>query len=311
MKKIIALLIVAILLTTPVLAGFEEEANAYNIKYTIGAYAVKPVLDGKLDGDGAYTKIPVAPGDISYAWNESYDKAEALARGHEFEIYVSYDANNIYALVITDAKSYNCDSDDGDGNVWQKSAIQVSIAGGGDTGTDRLEYGIFRNSENGGQGGVVWAQHPDAKAEFDPVAGTNYVVALDGGKLYYETVIPVNTFLNKDSVAEGDVIGLNFVMAQTDSDYSGHIHTQWSSGCTGDPGKDAERFAKITLGPEIVVAPPPVEVVEEAPAVVDTPAAVTTTTVAPKTNDSIIIVVSVALIALAAAAFIKRRISVK
>lgn len=254
MKKLIVFVLVAVLFTMPVLAGWEEEVNISSVAYTIGAHTVKPVLDGKLDGPGAYTKIAYRSTEISYAWDDNVPNAEEWAKGLTWELYASYDANNIYVLVAADANHYFNELDDGDGNAWQYSAIQVSIADGADMGTDRLEYGIWRKSNDGGQGGVVWAQHPAAKAEFTPTAGTNYSVGLEGGKLYYETVIPVNTFLNYDTVGEGDVIGLNIVIAQADAENVGHIHTQYSSGCTGDPGKDADRFANITLGVPITVA---------------------------------------------------------
>jgi len=38
MKKIIALLLTAFLLVLPVTAGFQEEANAYGVAYTINQY---------------------------------------------------------------------------------------------------------------------------------------------------------------------------------------------------------------------------------------------------------------------------------
>jgi len=258
MKKLIAFALAFILVITPltvsVFAGWEEEeVGPGNSAYTIGAYTVKPVLDGKLDGDGAYTKIGYRSTEISYAWSDDVDNSEAWARGLDFQIYASYDANNIYILVVSDAKHYFNECDDGDGNAWQYSCIQVSLADDGDSGGDRLEYGLWRKSNDGGQGSVIWSQHSNAKAEFTPVAGTNYVVNLDGGKLYYETVVPVNTFLNYDSISEGDAIRFNIVIGQADANTVGHVHTQYSSGCTGN-GKNSDYFAKITLGAPIVVA---------------------------------------------------------
>jgi len=127
------------------------------------------------------------------------------------------------------------------------------LADATDSGGDRLEYGIWRKSTDGGLGAVVWSQHSGAKAEFTPEAGKNYTVALEGGKLYYETVVPVNTFLNYDKVSEGDKIGFNIVIGQANKDEAGHVHTQYSSGCTGN-GKNSDYFAKITLGTPIIVA---------------------------------------------------------
>lgn len=253
MKKLLAFILAAVLLTAPVLAGWEIEANNIDeggggVAYTIGAYTVKPVLDGKLDGDGAYTKIGYRSTDLSYAWSDDVDNSETWAKELKFEIYASYDASNIYIMVVSDANHYFNEMDDGDGNAWQYSCIQVSLADSEDEGTDRLEYGIWRKSNDGGQGSVIWGQHPGAKAEYTP----NYAVALEGGRLYYETVVPVNTFLNYDSVAEDDKIGFNVVVGQADKDTVGHVHTQYSSGCTGN-GKNSQYFAKITLGKPINV----------------------------------------------------------
>jgi len=299
MKKIIAILLAVFLLAMPVLAGWEEEANIGNVKYTIGEVPSKPVL-GEFD-TSKYTKLDVKPGDMSYAWNDNFDDAEAWAKGQTFEAYVAYDSKTVYTLIIADAKHYQCDIDDGDGNVWQHSCIQVSVAGEKDEGGDRLEYGIFRNSKNGNLGSVIWSQHGGAKSEFEAVAGTSYTVALKDGKLYYETFIPVSAFLNKDSVAKGDIIAWNIVIAQTDPDESGHIHTQIASGCTGN-GKTAENFARLTLGDKIVVAAPVEEVAppaeapapeaaapvaEAAPAPAPAPAPVVT---APKIGDTGVII---------------------
>jgi len=177
-------------------------------------------------------------------------------------------------------------------------------------GGDRLEYGIWKNSLDGNLGGVVWAQHPDAQAEFTPTAGENYTVVVEGGRVKYETIVPVNTFLNKAAIAEGEVIGLNIVIVQSKPDDPGYIHTQLASGCTGDPGKDAERFAKLTLG-GVMDGPPPPVVEEEAPPAVgggdaapEPPViAPTPAPAAPQTGDAGMIAV-VALLAVAAAGIV-------
>ena len=263
MKRILAFLLVALLLALPVLAGWQIEPNNVDeggpgVAYTIGRAESAPVL-GQFD-TSKYTKITPAAGDMSFAWNDSADDAEAMAKGQTYEFYASYDAKNVYTLVIADAKNYFNECDDGDGNSWQFSCIQVSVATADAEGGERLEYGIWRKSNDGGLGAVVWAQGSEqghGKVDFTPEAGKNYTVALKDGKLYYETIIPVNTFLNKDTVAEGEKIGWNIVIAQNTGKDEGHVHTQISSGCTGN-GKNAQYFAKLTLGGAIAPpAPPP------------------------------------------------------
>ncbi|MCL1858322.1 MAG: hypothetical protein FWF92_03725 [Oscillospiraceae bacterium] len=312
MKKILAILLAVFLLAMPVLAGWEEDANIGNVKYTIGKAPSAPVL-GQFD-TSKYTKIEPAAGDMSYAWNDSLDDGLAWAQGHSFDAYVSYDASNLYVLLRTDSKYYFNESEDGDGNAWQFSGIQVSVAGQNDEGGDRLEYGIWRKSDDGGLGGVVWAQHPDAKAEFEPVGGSNYTVALVGSDLWYETIIPVNTFLNADSVAEGGVIAWNLVMVQCNPADEGYIHTQIASGCTGN-GKTAENLARLTLGAEIappVVEAPPEEVPEVAAPEEAAPApAPAAPAPAAPTGDAGIITLAVVMMIAAAGVVVLRRKAVK
>jgi len=310
MKRLLAILLTSLLLVTlatTVFAGWEEDANIGNVKYNIEGYAEKPVLDGKLDEFG-YTKLPVAAGDISYAWDDNVDNAEALSKALTFEAYASYDANNVYVFVRYDANNYFNDYDDGDGNAWQASGVQVSAAMKDDEAGDRLEYGMWRKSNDGGLGAVIWAQHPMAKAEFEPIGNTNYVVVLDGGSLWYETVIPFNTFTDKDTLAQGDVIALSIVMVQSQPDNPGYIHTQIASGCTGN-GKTAENFMRLTFGGQMAGRPAPepepaaaveeaAPVAEAAPApVVEAPAPVAV----PQTGDVAMIMILV-LVAVAGVA---------
>lgn len=313
MKRILAILLVAVFFIVPVLAGFEEDANIENVKFTVGKAESAPVL-GEFD-TSKYTKLEPSAGDMSYAWDDAVDNGLDLAKGLDFEAYVSYDANNIYALIITDTKLYDCDCDDGDGNVWQSSCIQVSAAAADASGTERLEYGIFRNSVNGELGGVVWADsgNTDAKGDYEPEAGKNYTVALKDGKLYYECITPVNTFLGKDTVAEGDVVAFSLVMAQRTEDT--YIHTQIASGCTGN-GKTAENFMRLTLGAPI--APPVVDepvIEDDAPAADDGGNDVVVTpppSTAPQTGDAGIITFAIVMIVAAlGVVIIRRKISVK
>ena len=313
MKKILATLLVAMLLVTPVAANWQEEANALNIAYTINAFAPghHPGLYAQ-PGELSWSHIPHVPGDISFAWSD-LDPDGEIARAHDFRMYMTWTPTHIYVLISTDTRHYFNNLFDGDGNAWQYSAIQWNFANYNDFGGDRLEFGTWRNSENGELGAFVWHQHPDAN-EFVPEAGVNYTVELRGDRLYYQVIVPVNTFLARDTVSEGDVIGVCFVMAQTLEGGGGHIHAQFASGCTGDPGKDAERFARITLGPALEV---PEE--EPAPAVADeeygvgggyspeAEAAIAAAAVSPETNDGIVIFASLAIVALIAAAAVKRR----
>lgn len=312
MKRIIAILLAAMLLVmlaVPASATWQEEANAGNIAYMINAFYQRPALDAT-HNELSWSLIPAVPGDFSYAWSDAVPDSEAIAKAHDVEFWMTYDANSVYILIRTDARNFHNPESGAFGDIWQLSAIQVNLANYNDFGYDRLEFGIGRNSEDGSLNYYVWAQHPDRQADFTPVPGENFIVELRGGNLWYQVIVPVNTFLNRATVSEGDVIGLCLVFAQASELDPGHIHKQFASGCTGDTGKDAGRFARITLGPAI--QPPaeeaPAEAPEEAAPVAPAPIGQAP---APQTNDSMIIFVSAGILALAGAAFIKRRISAK
>jgi hypothetical protein len=322
MKKIIAILLATLLLTLPVIAGWEEEANFQKVAYTFQKYAEKPVIDGVLDEFG-YAKIDVQPGDLSYAYNDATAGADAAAKGLDFQAYASYDADYLYLYISMDTKWYYNDLDNGDGNIWGQSAIQVNIANPGDEGETRLEYGLGRNSVDGQQQFYTWAQHSEAAQEINLAAGSDFVVALDGSRLNYEVRTPVETFRTK-KLAEGEKITICLVMAQCDKaegegGTGGYIHTQIASGCTG-AGKHADYFATISLGGEMPGRPAPVE--EEQPAVgggseapeqpvvtpTPTPAPAAT---APRTGDTGMIALLAVVIVAAAGVVIFRKKAVK
>lgn len=265
-KKIIAVLLALFLLTIPVLAGWQPEPNRQSgITYNVDKCKTAPVI-GQFD-TGKYTKLDIKPGDVSYFWLEYYDNntdiIESWAKNLKFEAYVTYDDNNLYTLIISGADNYYNNCDDGDYSAWQYSCIQVSLASADDKGGERLEFGIWRNSENGKLGSCVWGTKSDMTAYFEPKAGSDYSVALKDGKLYYETAVPINTFINLNNLAENSVkslnkIGWNIVICQgfRNLGYPGYIHTQISSGCTGENGKYADQFAKLTLNTPVVIPPP-------------------------------------------------------
>ena len=309
-KQIIAVLLLAVMFITPAFANWQEEANAGNIAFTINAYYQQPALDATFN-ELSWTQLPITPGDISYAWAIE----EEIAKNHDFDVWMTYNSTHVFILMSTDTEHYYNPLHDGDSNAWQFSAVQVNLAADDDWGTDRLEFGIWRNSEDGSLGGVVWAQHPDGQA-FEPVGGENFTVELRDGRLWYQVVVPVNTFLRRtNEVSEGTVIGLCLVFAQAVRGQAGHIHAQLASGCTGDPGKDAERFARVTLGPRIT--PPAPEVVEpdptpEPPAADPTPTPpAPTPTPAPQTLDPITLIIAGAIVSVAGVAILKKKQSVR
>ncbi|MCL2814466.1 MAG: hypothetical protein FWD23_07690 [Oscillospiraceae bacterium] len=322
MKKIIAVLLAAFLLSVPVLAidfgANDENEGGPGVFYTFQKYYEKPVIDGKLDEYG-YVKIDVQPGDISYEYGDD-DERKVWSYGLKFDLYASYDEEYLYFFHSLEADSearYYNEMDDGDGSIWQRSCIQVSVANVGDEGGDRLEIGLGKNNfGNGDLQFVAWAQYPDAKADFEAVGGTDFQIVRDGKKLNYEVRIPVSSFYSGDKFAEGGKLRWNVVMAQGDEALSEHIHTQIASGCTGN-GKNAQYFAEITLGgamagppaPEEPVAAPeeqPAAAAPEQPAAPAAPADPVTPT-APVTGDMRVVTFAAVLIIAALGIVIARR----
>ncbi|MCL1792916.1 MAG: hypothetical protein FWG34_03515 [Oscillospiraceae bacterium] len=313
MKKAIAYLILAaVLLAMPALAidfgANDENEGGPGVFYTFQRCYEKPAIDGKFD-EYAYAKIDVQPGDVSYEYGDD-DTRKAWSYGLKYDLYASYDDDYLYFFYSLEADSearYYNEMDDGDGSIWQRSCIQVSLANLADEGGDRFEIGLGKNNfGNGDLQFVAWAQYPDAKAEFEAVGGTDFQIVRDGGKLNYELRIPVSAFYSGDKFAEGGKLRWNLVMAQGDEGLQEHIHTQISSGCTGN-GKNAQYFAEITLGgimagppaPEPEAAPEEPAAAPEEPAAPAPAPAEPVTPAAPTTGDSGVWFFAIAMIAAA------------
>jgi len=263
MKKILAVILALTLIAVPMaVSAFQEQTN-HDIRKSAGKAAVAPVIDGKLDIH-SYEKIALPASDLNFNGDE---EAFLLKAGPELDFYVSWDDNNLYVFLSGDAsKFYYCDHDGdspGDtGNIWNQSCIQISVARRSDEGGDRMEMGLARNSSNGNNLWQVWAQHPDAAAEFEPEFGKNVAILLEGGKLSYEVAIPFNTFAV--TPAAGVEIGLNFMYGWSDD--GSRLNVEYSLGCNA--GKDASLFSTLTLGANVLEEPAPEPEPEpEAPAV--------------------------------------------
>ena len=247
MKKIIAILIVAMFLTLPVLS-FDQEANLYNVRLEFKGYAEKPVIDGVLDEFG-YSKVDIGEGDVSYGGND--DELKDAAKAMEYDIYASYDEDYVYMFITTDTKHYN---NDGSGN-WDQAGVQFALSNidnVGDNGyTDLVEFIIGRASTNGELVTTYYFNHEDLE-ELDLTPGTDFQIVLDGNKLNYEIRIPANTFFTGGKLQQGKQFTICIVLCQYNE---GYIHTQIASGVSN--GKAVEQYAKITLGAPIEKPVPP------------------------------------------------------
>ncbi|MCL2814465.1 MAG: hypothetical protein FWD23_07685 [Oscillospiraceae bacterium] len=319
MKKFIAIVLVLAFAALPLAVSAEIELVNENIKTSVKKAAATPVIDGKLDAE-AYAKIETVQDDFYFYTDSDYD---AWLVANIPELYMSYDANNLYVFISGNGSQYYyCEHDDPDdtGNIWNQSCIQISASTADAEGGDRLEIGLARNHVSGRQLSNIWAQGSDSNGrdEYEMIEGHNYSIILDGGKINYEVSIPWTTFLPATPAA-GTVFGFNFMFGISDD--GNRQGFEYSSGC--NRSKDASLFAKITLLDELTyVAPPPPPEPDpepapdvpapapEAPAAPAEPAApAPATPAAPVTGDFGLVVL--ALLAASAFVVLRKKIAVK
>ena len=315
MKKFLAITLVFLFLAIPLAVSAEIELVNEDIRTSVKKAAATPVIDGKLDAE-AYAKIETAAGDFYYYTDSEYD---AWLTSNVPELYMSYDATNLYVYIRGNGSQYYyCDHESDDtGNIWNQSCIQISAATADAEGGDRLEIGLARNSTSGEQLSNIWAQGSDSngKDDYEMVQGQNFFILIEDGKINYEVSIPWTTFLPAAPSAGGS-FGFNFMFGISDD--GNRQGFEYSGGC--NRSKAAELFAKITLLDELTyVAPPePEPEPEPEPAAADEPAAAPVepaapapaTPAAPVTGDAgVAIFAAIAL----AAAFVaaKKKIAVK
>lgn len=260
MKKIASLVMAGVLATSMAFgasAAYEAEADLKNIAFDIKKANTEVKMDGKIS-EGEYYEVDMKSTWFSYA--VANDSLFDVGKKTEKKLYMSWDENGVnIATTVTLAKDSFAQTKTG-GDIWAETCIQVCAAGVGDTGTSRLEYGIGRSTENNDFVSNVWNQH---KSEYTITEGRNAFADYIDGKMVYETTIPWSAILDNASVDVGSQFGFCLVWSIGKGDYN---HIQLASGCTGDPGKAADNFAKVTLAAAPVIEKP----VESSTATADT-----------------------------------------
>ena len=238
MKRILtaalAILMVAAL-AIPSAAAEKVGANAAKVAVTVpGISTEAPKLDGKI-GKYEYQEIKYTADDMRYNGADT----DALAK-RSTKLYAAYSADKMYVAVVVESPDF-VQTADAAGNLWQQHCLQVSCAKGDEkTAANRSEYGFALNSKTGKLMFNAWA---DAyKAAWTPdLTGKDFIVVNDNGYTTYEIAIPAKSF-GIDSFKKGE-------------DSSNTAQIEWSTGCGN--GKDANKFAVITLGDAIVVPKTP------------------------------------------------------
>lgn len=295
MKKVFSLVLAGLLvagMAVSTSAAFQAEEDLQNISFDIHRINATWTPDGEWS-DGEYAEVDHKTSWISAATNDeaNLDAAKNL----DFKLGMSYDDQYVYTYVqFVDANGHDNAWDDEAGNMWYSGALQINFSDADEAGDQRLEYGIGLTN-SGKKITNTWGDYLGTGFE---AADADWTCNVDGDTVTYEFRTPFSAFSDTVKGKEGDQIGFCVVISWgNEQDY---IHTQLSSGCTGDPGKAADNYAKVTLGDQIVVETEPetVETVAEA--------AAETTTEAPKTFDAGIIAAVAAIVSAAGYAISKK-----
>lgn len=250
MKRILtaalAILMIAAL-ALPSAAAEKVGANAAKVAVTVpGISTEAPKLDGKI-GKYEYQEIKYTADDMRYSGADT----DALAK-RSFKLYAAYSSDKMYVAVVVDTPDYVQTADTA-GNLWQQHCLQVSCAKGDEkTAANRSEYGFARNSKTDKLMFNAWA---DAyKAAWTPdLTGKDFVCVTDNGVTTIEVAIPAKSF-GIDSFKKGETVKMNILM-NVGKDANNTAQIEWSTGCGN--GKDANKFAVLTLGDAIVVPKTP------------------------------------------------------
>ena len=295
MKKVFSLVLAGLLvagMAVSTSAAFQAEEDLQNISFDIHRINATWTPDGEWS-DGEY-----APVDVQNTWISAATNDEAnldAAKNLDFKLGMSYDDQYVYGYVqFVDANGHDNAWDDEPGSMWYSGALQINFSDADEAGDQRLEYGIGLTN-NGKKITNTWGDYLGGGYE---AAEADWYCDVDDDTVTYEFRTPFSAFSDSVKGKEGDKLGFCLVISWgNEQDY---IHTQLASGCTGDPGKAADNYAKVTLGDQIVVETEP-ETVET---VADTAAAETTE--APKTFDAGIIAAVVAIVSAAGYAISKK-----
>jgi hypothetical protein len=287
MKKTLSLILAGLLTAAMALSASAAYADCdAEIKFGVKGIAA----DVTWAADGVWTEGEYAEIDIKPSWMSAAVSDEAnldAAKNLDVKVGLSWDAENLYTYIeFYDANGHDNLFGSDPGNMWQSGAVQVSAAEVDSVAGDRLEYGVAVTSDTNEQIDVVWADYLGSGY----TATGNFIAINDGDTMIYEIKTPFSAF-STVAAKEGAQYGLNLLFAWGNG--ADYIHSQLSAGCSGDPGKAADRFADITLEEAIVVETEPEVVVEDV--------------AAPQTFDAGIIAAVAAIVSAAGYAISKKR----
>ncbi len=303
MKKIIsfslAILMIAVLMAPVLAASSKIGSKVANPTATVKGKSSKGVkIDGAI-GEYEYEEIPYTVDNLRYEGKDDAYLAQIMK--YSMKMYACWDSAKLYLAVVVDTPSFVQTQEAA--KMYHEECIQVACAKVDEKGAEtRNELGFSKNSSTGALMFNAWSSVYDFK--WTPKTdGSEFQVVTKSGKTTYEMAIPCGAF-GSASFKQGDRIGLNVCIC-VGSDKVGdkkNGQIEYSIG-TGD-GKDATKYAKITLGEAIAV---PVATTTAATTKAAATSAAKAATTAAKTADASVIIAAVAVVALAGITVCKKK----
>lgn len=183
--------------------------------------------------EGEYYTVDLSTqpeGTVNYAGNSD-------GWVQDFSMGMSWDEDYLYTFIMFEGGYCYTDT------IWDGCCIQFGGTDVGNTGFDRLEYGITFNTNDDCNRTALWGDYLNS-GYADGTDTDDFRVFIRDGMVVYEMRTPFSAF-SLTSIEENAQVGVCYVIANGNDDRLSH--TQIGYGITGDYGKVAERFCPITL----------------------------------------------------------------
>ena len=302
MKKLIALVVIAMLITSLSLIAF-----AAQVEITVPKVSTVPVMDGIIN-EGEYKLIGSYAGNDSTPWSSS----GANAKSRKVDFYAAWDDANYYIAVVADCAPTHVQINEGENYIFNAHHLMSAA-----TATNPIEdqykpadgvawdWGAASSSNLGHEWSIAMKSTDNTLIvanHFGPTVEFPYIVKSTGGKDIYEQAIPWS-YIDPDGLNKF-VIGAKFgyAFAAGVGDASADIE----KGI--DPAGDYVNFANGINGHKNFAEYSVVTLADvEAPVV---PAAeVTEPDVNPVTSDSSVVIYTLIAAACVAVAILVKKLN--
>jgi hypothetical protein len=300
MKKLLALVVMAMLLTSLSLTAFAEQ-----VEFSVPKATTAPVIDGVVN-EGEYKLISSYTGTDASPWGS----VGANAKSRKVDFYASWDDTNFYVAVVADCAPTHVQVNEGENYIF--NAHHLMSAATSVTPTDpkyapangtSWDWGEAFASNLGHEWSIALKSTDNtliAANHFGNAVEFPYVVKSADGKDVYEQAIPW-TFIDpngENKFVSGAKFGYAFVAGV------GDVNTDTANGV--DPAGDYVEFAKGINGYKNFAEYAVVTLADvEAAPVEETPAEETNDN--PATADTMVVLFALAAVVSVAAVVIVKK----